>query len=406
MTIANTKLLTDVLATQFSFGVGDWQPFVKQSQSIRVNICARLSDSKLNSINILDQKMATSVITNFKTVAQFTVNTENLGEAIENTPGIVLSDIIWRVRFGRNQTGGDQKTETLSVHLVSESKQKDENWSCEAQARFKLYRKDDQVAGSVVKYLNKIKFDNDNSCQGINDFISWNDLEKHYALNNEVTFEIEISTSPLKQKRKHECINPVSVNFNMNIKDVSKLISISSPEVRLQGIRWNIRCSKKEDYLAVDIYSEGIDVNWSYRAEVSFTLLSMKSESMHLKKSFSKQLDTDYVAWGIKEFLIWTELVGSDKNYVTKDNANLFVELKVEDPVPRWKIMRHTFSKAELTIECCICLERFPSGNIFSIKCGHLFCKPCFTKVMANRKECPTCNVATSSAQLHPIYFG
>lgn len=355
--------------------------------------------------------MATTAVTEFGTVFQFTLNTAKLSKVSENTPEVVLSGLNWKIRFSKKSSDGDQKTETLSVHLVSESKQKDMNWSCEAQAAFKLLRKDDQVDKSVVKYLNKTTFNSDNSCHGVDDFINWNDLQKNYSYDNKVTFEIELSTSPLKRKRNaSEAINRCSVKFQMHIKDVSKLTttSVRSPEVVLQGVRWHVRCSKYKDRLIVYLYSNrnDMEVNWTYKVDASFTLLSMKKESMHLKKKYSKNWDSEIKGWGFANFLVWNEFVSDDEMYVSQDSANIFVEVKVQEPVPKWKIMCHTLSKAEQTIECAICFENFPSGNIFSIKCGHLFCKPCFTNAMANRKECPTCKVATRSIQLHPIYFG
>ncbi|XP_060517710.1 uncharacterized protein LOC132696732 isoform X2 [Cylas formicarius] len=55
---------------------------------------------------------------------------------------------------------------------------------------------------------------------------------------------------------------------------------------------------------------------------------------------------------------------------------------------------------------CPICLDPFAADvQIMTTICGHIFCKPCITKVAKSIKKCPTCRKSVNIKKIHPIYM-
>lgn len=351
--------------------------------------------------------MATLKLNDIGTVFLLKVNTEILNKTCEYSFEIELNNVKWKVKFCKKSTDGDANIQALAVYLVAAFDKSEMEWSCDAQAVFKLFQKDGRAVNCVVKDLSKKTFDKRNPCHGIDDFIKWDDFLQNHVNENQAKFEIEISTGVLERKSMalHD-MERVSAQFHVAIEGASKLTNCFSSEVVLQGVRWKVSCTKSGEFLVVYLSGneDDIDSNWSYNVAAKFTLMSFKSDIKPISYKFVHEYGADF-DWGYPKFLKWSEFIDENKKYVSRDKANLFVEMKVEQPKPIWNIQRLALPAAGVTFECCLCLDSFSSGKIFSTKCGHLFCKPCFEKSIENRNVCPTCQTATSSTDLHPIYF-
>ena len=63
------------------------------------------------------------------------------------------------------------------------------------------------------------------------------------------------------------------------------------------------------------------------------------------------------------------------------------------------------------SIRCPICLDSLhqikneKQQNMFSTTCGHLFCEPCITQVIASTKQCPTCRQSLTTRKIHPVFI-
>lgn len=87
--------------------------------------------------------------------------------------------------------------------------------------------------------INREMFDKERFSHGFDEFVELDDFLKSYVHKNRATFEIEISTSPLRIKRlvEQDIVNRVSAKCHILIESVTELRSVESSEVVLQGVR-------------------------------------------------------------------------------------------------------------------------------------------------------------------------
>lgn len=187
----------------------------------------------------------------------------------------------------------------LGVYLVAVVENDSLDWSCEAQAAFKLYQKDGRTENCVVKDLQKKTFDKRNQFHGIDEFLEWDNFMQNHVNENEAEFEIEISAGLLRRKNmafRH--MNRVSTMIRVVIEGASKLTNscIYPSEHVVQGILWKVSCKKQNEFFSVFIRLDEDDVesnDWSYKADVSFELKSfqrdVKSISMNFNHEFTPQ---------------------------------------------------------------------------------------------------------------------
>lgn len=61
-------------------------------------------------------------------------------------------------------------------------------------------------------------------------------------------------------------------------------------------------------------------------------------------------------------------------------------------------------------IYCPVCLDTLSqvkeaNHQMQSTTCGHIFCGPCITKVVAATQQCPTCRKRLDMRKIHPIFI-
>lgn len=315
-----------------------------------------------------------------------------------------LSDLQWKVTILRSAASG-----YVGVYLVAKSEGATYKWTCDAQAVFKLRHKDGHNDQSVVKCLAKHKFSDENLCSGIEEFMAWKEFLEHFVVNNKATFEIEISTNPLKlittPTSDVSDIDQRYVKFRVSIKKLSAAAdAVYTPEIVVGGIRWKIKAQKRNMAYSILVGATKEDMfsNWSYIANITLSLLSHRTDVSpllrHFENKIRRELCDDWVCGFHLNFDHFKE------HYGDGDSATIEVEIKVDDK-PDWEIGQPSLSKANLTLECCLCYDCFPSGKIFSTRCGHLFCQSCFKKSIESSLVCLMCKANTSLTELHPVYF-
>lgn len=335
----------------------------------------------------------------------FSINVQNLTSTNVRSSELILSDVKWKVNIARKSSG------YVAVYLESELDKiaTDDKWSCEAQAAFKLHHKDGQNDKSIVKYLSRQEFTDENPCCGIEEFIEWNEFVEHFVVDNEATFEIEISTNPKKPTPTPASnVDQRCVKFRVMIENVSQLKTIHTPEIVVGGLRWKVKIQKGIGTLGIFLCTNTNDMtsNWSYNVNAIFTLFSYRKDTPSLigrfERNFRRELSCD---WGYPKLISWEDFIDKDKNYVLDDCVNLEFEVKVDKPKANWEIGQSSLSKANSKLKCCICYDSFPSGKIFSTRCGHLFCQPCFKESIESNPICSMCKADTDLDELHPVFF-
>lgn len=367
--------------------------------------------------------MAKSEISCLDTIFRFTVNAESLRLKSVESPQFKLNDVSWKIKLCKTSAIDDTDKEAISyakclfeedsssdmidIHLVSAYEGGTVDWSCEAQAAFKLLHKDDDVGKSTVKYLSKRKFSNAKLSHGIDDFIKFNDFLENYVHENRATFEIEVITNPLSLMKQLE-MDQMYGKFRVMIENVSKLESNLSSEVIVRNIKWRIKTKRENDALSVYLLGDenDMDMNWIYKVDVTFNLLSFDRSVKPIKHNLIHEFRCGSSIRGCKKLMEWSKFIDESKQFVSMDIANLFIQLKVDPPQPLWKIDKHNLSNAISLLQCSICFETFSGGKIFATECGHLYCKPCIETSNEDRAECPVCNAAIDLDVLRPIYFG
>lgn len=290
---------------------------------------------------------------------RFTVNTKTLERSKSvKTPEFQFSNSKWKVRFSRKRN--DRGDECLAIHLECVSLKKTsifskygmrQEWSREAQATFKLLQTHGHSDKSVVRYLSIKTFQNTKLSHGIDDFIEWAAFFKDHAHDNLATFEINISASPLKPKRNTvQKIIPISTKMLVVIKGAKDLITMSSSEAIIQGIRWRVCVKKLYEHLGVFFVANenDMDANWFYKVDARVTLISsnldLENYSLNFVHKFQKGLNNV----GYPKFIKWSDFVDITKGLKAEFN----IEIKVEDPEPTWQLQRPTLLKTSPSFEC------------------------------------------------------
>lgn len=348
--------------------------------------------------------MATSTSCCCGTIFRFSVDVSQLATNSIESSEIQLSDVNWKIQLRKNQTDDGGKA-VLGVYLVSAFDAT--NLSCEAQATFKLLRNDNQIDQSIVKYLQKQKFSYHKKSHGFDEFIEWDNFLAHFVSEGKAVLKVEISAEPLHRLTAELNIEQEYAKLHVSVENVTELESCLSPGIVVRGIKWHVFIRKKEDYLDIFLRANKPDLskNWFYKVDCTFQLLSLEENDSGIKKITRANFHSELDDWGFKRFLEWSVFTSPRFTSIPDNKANFLIEFTVHEPKPLWTLDKLKLSNANSSLQCSVCFECFTSGNISTIKCGHLFCEPCFAKSIEERKLCPSCKVPTDANELHPIFF-
>lgn len=346
--------------------------------------------------------MASATSSCLSTIFRFTFDISQLDVNPIESSEIELSDVNWKIQLRKNSTDDGSKV-NLGVYLVSTFDDGAPSLSCNAQASFKLLRNDNEIGQSIVKYLRKQKFSNLQQAHGFDEFIEWNEFLAHFVTDSKAIFKIEISAEPL-QRLIITTIEQEYAKLHVVVKAVSELIMCDSPVIVVRGIKWKVSIRKNDDDLAIFLCADKSELgkNWFYKVECTFQLLSLCDDDS-VKKVTTTNFHYDAFDWGYAHFIKMSEF--TSRRFTLANKANFIVEFKVHEPRPLWELNKPMLSNATASLQCCVCFECFTTGNISTIKCGHLFCAPCYTKSTKVRKVCPMCTTPTNANELHPIFF-
>lgn len=347
------------------------------------------------------------------TIFRFIINVNYLESSCIESSDIILSDVSWKVKFckGRSNADGKNDTNALDFELSSVFGENTATWSCKAFMTLKLFHKNGQDNSTLVLNLSEQMFSNTNASFGIKSFLSWDTFLEQYVQNNEASFEIEMSTTPLILKVSSE-VEQIYTKFLLILDHRSKLRESFLPEVIVRGIKWRIHTKTlRNDTVCSHLQAVDIGTNWSYKVSASISIVNENGPAYTYKfnHTFSRESSEAKPKNIMLKNVQHSDFVNLDEISNMIGKTVLLVEIKVDEPKPLWKPERGIKSVAEYNAQsrdeqklpCSVCSNRFTSENIFVTDCGHLYCTPCRAK---NRHSlCHSCKKIVYN--IHPIYY-
>lgn len=349
-------------------------------------------------------------------VFHFEVSVEDLqkGQNEILSPEIVIADVPWKIKLVKKtvQTGNENR-DVLCVFLLCLPRHEatTETWSIEAKCCFSLVSFETNQT-LFEREMPKTEFRNDISENGLDNFISWNELvnpESQFIQNNEIIIKCKIGVSPMKRFFPSK-LQATEANFQFSIQNVKNLNEkyVYSNDIDLRGLKWNVSASKDCEYLSLFLHcseTEKIDLNWSYHVTFSFKLLPFDTAIVALeRKCFNNYRHNGMKGWGYKHLIEWSKLMDVTNRYVENDEIVIEVYVKVDPAKPAWRCDETEPIFNPSIAHCPICFETFSKCEISATKCGHLFCTPCIKKTIEQSKKCSICNASANIDELRAIF--
>lgn len=345
-------------------------------------------------------------------IFHFTVNVTDLQESnCVHSSSIMLSNVPWKITFCKRARALDA---ILSPDHDDRAAQPSA-WSCDATAIFKLHPKNADKNNTISIILPEETFSSSTTPQPIQIISNWTQFLDEYVRDNEATFEIEILTGPLSSKVPTNMVQ-TKQTFHIVLENVCTSNEFFSPEIMLRNIKWRIHVQKLQDsVLGVSLQALDTDPNWSYNVSCNINIFSFNKNvepivfnSTHTFNGKSSETEIGHV--------MWSQFVDESSKYVVRDKAIMQVEMGVEQPKPFWQPKRNIGLGKEngviesevnrgivIELPCSHCLQKFSSGQIFFVKCGHLYCQPCYRTHVYSIDRCEICGERVVSASA--VYF-
>lgn len=287
-------------------------------------------------------KSSRIILNEFGTVFRFNLDVLHLKNGgYLNLPSVELNDIMWTVRFS-------QLNNYINVSLAPVFSGNADDL-IEVQAAFKLLQKQNKRDKSFVRLLSKQVIKRTvpvgDSLTVLN-FVNVNDFMENFVYDNKATFEFEIITNPLNRKdlTPKLGLDVMSKKIFVELENVSNLNRNDSlagqkvsAETEVRGVIWKILTEKKNGYFGVYLQADENNLGkWSYEVDATFKLLSFNSSVKPIQNSFTHKFNLGSTTRGFERFLGWFDLVSDLNQFVVNNTANIFVDVKVEDPEPLW----------------------------------------------------------------------
>jgi len=307
-------------------------------------------------------------------VIRFTSNISNIGSRCIESPEITLNNLLWNVKICYENSAA-------WAYLESSSNDKASNWTCDARATIKVLPRNNNHERIFVKQLPSYRYSESKTNQRIQ-LMSWTDFTNHYVTENEVNFEIGISTIPVRSKSPPS-MNQISTTFLIPLDDVNNLTEINSSVVIVQGVKWRVQVRKSNQNLSLYLIADDendFGLGTFYSVEAYFKLLTFNINTKPIVKNFTHNYSWGNLVNGIDEFLSWSTFTESNSNFITQNKARIVVQLNVGEPQSTlWDTDEYNISATETPEKCSKCAKEFSNGIIYS-RCGHKTCESCYLR--------------------------
>lgn len=263
------------------------------------------------------------------TIAQFTVDVADLNNNLDIvSPNVTLNNLNWNFEIRRN---GD----FISL-LLHSSTDNVSQWSCDAQATFKVFSQHNSKY-AIEKKMSKRTFSNRNSTYEIDEPIAFSNFLNNFVVDNQTTFQIELFTCNSKTNTS-TAFQQIYSRIHIILDNVSQLNEIVSSQVVVRDIRWNIRIQRRQT--VVDIFLEAeeddLDISSNYNVTATFKLLTYDNSDKAVIKSFNHAYRWGSTKGGFDSFVYFSFLMDKNNKLVFDDRSHLLVEFKVEEPQSLW----------------------------------------------------------------------
>lgn len=358
-----------------------------------------------NAKNFLHNNRATSSKLNYMgTIFRFIVNVDDLNSNCIESSDIFLSGVSWRVQFCK-RTNNDSN----AVDFILSSTYRDNTvlWSCDTSIAVKLFHKNARDNEKLSLNIPKQAFNNMNSSYEIESVVNWHNFLEQYVQDNKATFEIELSTTPLRLKSVSD-VKQIQSKFQVVLDNRNNLGEIIAPEVTVQGVKWRIHTRiQRNETICSHLQAVNIDPNWSYKVFAVISIVNKNGSTYACRFSHIFTRDSPDVK---PQNVMIKNMQANDQydNFPWNAQTILIAELGVDTPKPLWKPERTIKTVEEynsdggdgIRLPCSICSNHYCSKDIFATNCGHLYCRPCHAK--KKPIACHTCK--KSVYYTHPIY--
>lgn len=279
-----------------------------------------------------------SKVNGLDSVLRVKVNINELNNQVENqkdhskcldSPAFELNHVTWKIRTCRRHEVVSNEADKIDILLVSIFSGQTAAWSCQAKANFKLLPAEGQTP--IEDELGFYNFNGVSPSKGIDGITIWKNFTKEYVIEDEATILVAISTKP---PNRAAGLDQTSIKFQMRVKQLSNFTDQFSNEVIVRGIRWKVLATSQNDHFAVFVYANEDDMNYdlSWKVSATFQLVSPDGSVTVPRKFSDVPFRWTNSSWGFAQFIKWSDLFNSHKEFVVRDATILQVELAAGEP--------------------------------------------------------------------------
>lgn len=311
------------------------------------------------------------------------------------TQEYVLQGIPWKIQVKKEDNNGEA---SLGVYLHC-AKNKTENWTHTAQAKFTLISfggNGSDLEYSPVPY----PFDQSSATIGTPSLIKWESLlttEKSFVKNDAIQLKIEIEPADPDDENKsvlqfenmsQSCSDGCTSTKRLTISNIGNLIAVRSPNFQLRQMPWHFTISKSQfGNLAVTLQRNLNARNVSCEVGMEIKLISTDENATLTNQVNLKQISSGR-ALAVEKVVSFDDLMKTESEFVRDNNIIIEVEIKTKTDEDHTSTDSHSSS----SLRCTICLDSLQDKRISATPCGHLFCTPCITQALNQHRRCPMCN--------------
>lgn len=352
----------------------------------------------------------------------FRLKVKNISQLNEvRSPQFLIQDIPWRVRVKKHI---EETEQFLAIYLCCENEESSLDWAQPATASFKLLPFNGNSAAKEY-HLEPYVFDRIVTTSGCSS-IRWADLldaTNHYVKDDAIHLEVDIEVADLSDEHKSEvifegidnCCNRGRVGkFRLTVSNVENLMAVRSPLFMLRDVSWILTVFKHSSHLGLRLDARNSLDETICNVSKSVKIISVNEQQQRVQKIEAKQIQRKE-GLVMERLITWDDLIRQQNGFIDNGSVSLEIEINAEKRLDN-EVQNTRKRPAETNesiqvklqrMECPICNDPIESNNVSFIPCGHLFCTPCITQSIRDRKTCPimTCKAKVQEKQVKPLHL-
>lgn len=348
----------------------------------------------------------------------FRLKVKNISQLNEvRSPQFVIQDLPWRVRVKKH-------IEFMAIYLCCENEDSSPEWIQPATASFKLLPFNGNSSAKEY-HLEPFVFDRIVTTSGCLS-IRWADLldaSNHYVKDDAIHLEVNIEVADLSDEHRSyvdfegidNCCDRGRVGkFRLTVKNVENLMAIRSPLFILRDVSWYLTVFKHSSHLGLRLDARNSSHEIICNVSKSVKIISKNEQLQRVHKIEAQQVQRRE-GLVMERLITWEDLIRQQNGFINNGSISLEIEIiaekRLDNEVPNTRKrpgeMNESIQVKMQRMECPICDDPIESNNVSFIPCGHLFCTPCITHAIRNRKVCPimTCRTKVQEKQVKPLHL-